>query len=111
MDIKPALTTPAERNMALLPKMCYSILDTTGEIIKITRGERGYALIGTLESDESHRQMVDRANKSLGVTRAQKSAMVAGSMFGWHVPAADPRNYNSYGDPIKPKQKDRGDAR
>lgn len=104
-------TTPAERNLALLPKMCYSILDTTGEIIKITRGKRGYGLIGDLESDESHRQMVNRANKNLGVTHAQESDMVAGSMFGWHVPAADPRNYDSCGNAIKPKQKDRGDAR
>ena len=94
-----------------LPDMCYSILDTTGEIIKITRGEKGYVLVGNFENDGSPRQMVNRANKNLGVTLAQESAMVAGSMFGWHVPAADPRNYNSYGDPIKPKQKDRGDAR
>ena len=107
MDTKHTLTTPSERNLDLLPEMCYSILNTTGEIIKITRGERGYELIGHLESDESHRQMVNRANKNLGVTLAQESAMAAGSMFGWHVPAADPRNYNSYGD----QQKDRGDAR
>lgn len=111
MDTKHTPTTPIDRNLALLPDMCYSILDTTGEIIKITRGEKGYELIGDLESDESPRQMVNRANKNLGVTLAQESAMVAGSMFGWHDPAADPRNYNSYGDPIKPKQKDRGDAR
>ena len=30
---------------------------------------------------------------------------------GWAVPAADPKNYDDNGQPIRPKHKDRGDAR
>ena len=32
-------------------------------------------------------------------------------VFGWQAPAADPRNYDEQGQPIKRKNKDRGEAR
>ena len=32
-------------------------------------------------------------------------------LFGWQTPAADPKNYDEQGQPIRPKQKVRGDAR
>lgn len=35
--------------------------------------------------------------------------MRTGSMFGFHVPGADPKNYDKDGKPLPPK--DRGDAR
>ena len=55
--------------------------------------------------------IVDEYNGQLGVSRAQAAAMLAGAMFGWEVPAADPKNYDKEGQPIKPKHHDRGNAR
>jgi len=40
---------------------------------------------------------VNSLNKSRGVTPAQREAMTAGSMFGWHVPAANTDNYDAEG--------------
>lgn len=58
-----------------------------------------------------NREFADDRNVKNGVTKAQEAAMLAGSMLGWQTPAADPRNYDEQGQPIKPRQKDRGEAR
>lgn len=46
----------------------------------------------------------------MGVTKAQSAAMMAGSMFSWDAPAADPKNYDENGQPIPPKSRN-GSAR
>ena len=37
--------------------------------------------------------------------------MLGGATQGWDTPAADPKNYDEKGKPIKPRHRDRGDAR
>lgn len=93
-----------------LPEQCYSVLSGSDEIIIIKRGEKGYFKtdIPVTDKDEA-RSIVNEYNTKLGVSRAQEEAMKAGSMFGFQVPAADPRNYDADGKPVMPK--DRGDAR
>lgn len=91
-----------------LPKRCFSVLDSTNEIIGIERGVMGYK--PTAQPPDGQ-EAADQFNKMLGVTKAQAAAMKAGSMFGWDTPAADPKNYDEQGQPVKPKRKDRGDAR
>lgn len=93
-----------------LPEQCYSILPGSGEIIVVKRNEKGYynPHIPAV-SKEQAREIVDEYNGKLGVTRAQEEAMRTGSMFGFHVPGADPKNYDKDGKPLAPK--DRCDAR
>jgi len=94
-----------------LPEKCYAVLPSSDEIITIKHGEDGYFHTDKYGHDRAHAQaIVDEYNGQLNVTRAQ-AAMLAGSMFGWEVPAADPKNYDKEGQPIKPKHHDRGDAR
>jgi len=95
-----------------LPDRCYSVLPGSDEIIIIQKGEDGYYRTDKYGHDRAEAQsIVDDCNSIGGVSKAQEAAMLAGSMFGWHTPAADPKNYDEQGQPIKPKRQDRGDAR
>ena len=94
-----------------LPPNCFSILPSSGELIVITRGEKGYLPSDMQIKGKSNQEVAEIANHASGVTKAQEAAMLAGSMFGWQTPAADPKNYDEQGQPIKPRQKDRGEAR
>lgn len=85
-----------------LPEHCYVYLLTENRIGIVKKGESGYYKTDLLESNniKSHDEaesFVDELNGKLGVTRAQREAMMAGSMFGWHTPAADPKIYDKRG--------------
>ena len=77
----------------------------------LERGKQGYFPTDEGGNPETSRKAADMLNQKLGVTKAQEAAMAAGSMFGWDTPAADPKNYDAEGYAIKPKPKDRGEAR
>ena len=109
MEQNGAAITPLRSS---LPEQCYSALLDTGAVVILKRGETGYYKTDIpFQDKESAKQLVAEYNTKLGVTKAQSEAMKAGSMFGFEVPGADPKNYDENGTPIKPKQKDRGDAR
>ncbi len=78
----------------------------------LKRGETGYCKtdIPYASKDEA-KALISEYNRKLGVSKGQEEAMRAGSMFGFQVPGADPKNYDENGRPIKPRQRDRGDAR
>ncbi len=66
-----------------LPRVCLAITPGTNEPIRIVRGVEGkYAVHPNTD--------VARFNNERGITDAQVKAMIAGSMFGWHCPGADP---------------------
>ncbi len=95
-----------------LPEKCYSTLIDTGAVVILKRGETGfYKTDIPFSGKEEAQALVDKYNEKLGVTKAQAEAMKAGSMFGWACPAADPKNYDDQGQPIRPRHRDRGDAR
>ena len=95
-----------------LPKQCYSLLLDTGNVVILKRGETGYYKTDIPHtSKEEARALVEEYNHKLGVTRAQEEAMKGGSMFGFDKPIADPANYDAQGQPLKHREKDRGDAR
>lgn len=86
--------------MVKLPEMCYSVLDSTNELIVLKRGEKGYFPQNPDNAPWSA-DNVDHLNKRLGVTKGQAEAMKMGSMFGWETPSADPNNYDEEGNWIK----------
>ena len=77
-----------------LPELCFSTLASNGQLICIRRGESGY-YPSEWETGDKERNVeeADRLNERLGVTPAQRMAMEIGSMAGWDVPGADPKNY------------------
>ena len=77
-----------------LPELCFSTLASTGQLICIRRGESGYHLSDWDTGDkERNVELADLMNERRGVTPAQRQAMEIGSMAGWDVPGADPKNY------------------
>lgn len=94
------------RQQKKLPRIAWAELDSSHEVVAICYGESGYhkwepegyiAMTST--------EIVDDLNQKAGVSKAQASAMKAGSLFGWHCPAADPRNYDELGRPTYHKEK------
>ena len=80
-----------------LPDYCYALLPENGQLIRINHGEMGYYPIKA-GPEQQHvfgqeaEEMMELLNKAKGVTYSQREAMFAGSMFGWHVPGADPNH-------------------
>ena len=68
-------------------------------MINIKRGVHGYypSDWNKTEGKEHNREIADFANEKLGVTKAQAAAMLHGSMFGWQIPAANPKSYDDNG--------------
>ena len=83
-----------------LPELCYSVHESTGELIVIKRGECGYYPTDYNTSDkERNVELADRLNEKLGVDMWQRQAMEVGSICGWTVPGADPARYQEQQGP------------
>ena len=83
---------PMRRNE--LPETCFSILPSSGQLIIIRCGERGYyPSEWDTGSREENREIASSHNARRGITDIQEAAMLAGSMFGWNTPGANPQWY------------------
>lgn len=91
-----------------LPEKCFGALQISREIILIKKGVMGYEHTFIYpESTMEQQEAADALNDAMRVTKAQSAAMLAGSMFGWDVPAADPKNYDENGHPIPFKSRNK----
>lgn len=89
-----------------LPERAYMIHPLEpGTVIRVLRGESGYAIEARYEDPKIAQDVVDKANGP-SMTKAQLEAMLAGSMFGWHVPGADPETYTEDGASKKLREYD-----
>lgn len=86
--------------MNKLPEECLVLNPTSGEIVMVKRGVAGY-FPQNPDNAPWGAENIDLINERMGVTKAQKEAMLAGSMFGWDAPVANPDNYDENGDWIK----------
>jgi len=94
-----------------LPEKCFSVTSTSDEIIIITKGEIDCCSAGISAVGVTAREGASALNEAMDVTKAQEAAMLFGSIYGWDKPVADPKNYDEQGKPIKPRYRDRSDAR
>ena len=77
-----------------LPETCFSILPSSGQLIIIRCGEHGYyPSEWDTGSREENREIASSHNARRGITDIQEAAMLAGSMFGWNTPGANPQWY------------------
>lgn len=77
----PTLTTAA----AALPPLCFARHPSTGGTILIIHGEAGFHPVDTAYTPEQL-----NAARREPPSREQVAAMLAGSLFGWDKPIADP---------------------
>jgi len=94
-----------------LPKVCYGKVPDKRAIVMFERGSDGWRSASAVVKGRTSQKLVDELNGELGISKAQAAAMLAGATLGWDAPAADPKNYDDQGQPIKPRHRDRGDAR
>jgi len=79
-----------------LPELCYSVSETTQEVIMIKRGEMGYYPVPlpwkdvTITEAESY---ANNQNEMRGIMSEERMAMEVGSIFGWDLLGADPQTY------------------
>ena len=72
----------------------FSILPSSGRLIIIRCGERGYyPSEWDTGNREENREIASSHNVRRGITDIQEAAMLAGSMFGWNTPGANPQWY------------------
>lgn len=86
--------------MNKLPEECLVLHPSTNEIVMVKLGVAGY-FPQRPENEPWGAENLDIINERRGVTKAQVEAMLAGSMFGWDAPVANPDNYDENGDWIK----------
>jgi hypothetical protein len=80
-----------------LPSVAAAEHPVTGVLIMVMKDRLGYWLPSTIGIvDET--MTADKWNTAHGISKAESEAMLAGSLFGFDIPAADPANYDAAGN-------------
>ncbi len=85
-----------------LPDLCFAAAPSTGTVVMLRYGEAGFYPIPLQPGYKTGAECADALNERLGVSKAQASAMLFGSLCGWDTPGADPVRYGADGKPIPP---------
>lgn len=88
-----------------LPDMAYVFVEAHNCVGIVHKGESGYiptAIYGATPAET--RAVIDKMNNAINVSKGQAEAMKCGSLFGWGVPGADPKNYDAEGKAIRNKK-------
>ena len=97
-----------QREQKQMPRICWSRLKSTNEIVLLRYGVKGYFPFPMERPlPQNTQQVVDELNQDVDISKAQAAAMEAGSLFGWNIPAADPKNYDADGRLRSPKNQKR----
>lgn len=93
-SLENAVKQGAETQEERLPEFCFVFAPDAapGQYVKaVWRGEQGYSPTTYDERDPRNAEaLVQLMNEKLGVSSADAECMLAGSMFGWDVPGANP---------------------
>lgn len=74
------------------------------EVIKVVAGDSGYWPVERCNTPEKARVLADKLNGD-PLDPAVAEACLTGSMFGWLVPGADPKNYEVVKGYVQPIHK------
>ena len=91
-----------------LPMYSFNPAHGRNAVILMRYGESGYWPVDHIPDGVGAQEYADQLNQTLGVSKAQQTAMLYGSMFSWDIPAAHPDRYDENGQP-KPRGQKRGD--
>ena len=95
-----------------LPDKCWCVLPDSDEIVAVKKGKPGYCRIDRYGHDrEDALDIVAELNEKDGVNKAQTEAMLAGALFGWGCPAANPEKYDEKGNLLTSRHRNRDEAR
>lgn len=95
--------TYAPEQLPELPDRCFSVLPTTGELILIEKGKKGYEKCGfSADNPQMNRRKADNLNMRNRTTAQMEAAMLGGALKGWDSPAARVSSYDVRGNPVQP---------
>ena len=79
-----------------LPEHCYTVLPSSGQLIEVRRGEKGYYPCAYSTGDRAYNKVLaDYFNAHEGITKAQAAAMLTGSLSGWENGSPCPGPHNT----------------